>query len=702
MRIGEAKTVTELVDALEDARVRRRQLRLGYEAQWWNNLAMLAGDHFAEFDPVTMGLVERPKESHKVRLPINHTLTVARTELAKIRRSRPIATVLPAIDATNSVAATRVALKLLENCEWDHQLTSRRKRALWWCIATGFGGLYIGWDPNNDSAGSQKFTIDPRTNLPVVGNSALSELNKLAEEGVIDPPEEEEVPYGEFDIRVYSPFQILPQEGLLELAEMQEVITEDIVNLDEAVALYGRAAAGLNPTKPNIGAIQTRILSRLSIGTTLTNQVQGVEDALSVYTWWLEPGLYRHNKFLRDGLMIRWVPEGKTVLEFSDEFPFVDRRLPFTWFEHTPAAASIWPDCTITHVRPINLELDKKVSQLVENIDHMGNPMWVVATQSQVKDKIRNIPGAIVRYRHVPNVPPPQQVPGVPMPGQVENLVVGLRDQILDVSGQSEVSRGRMPAGVRSGVQAGMIQAEDETRIDPVVENFELAIARQGSLILSRYSQFYPTERLVRLYRPDGTFEVIKFKGTDIRGATDVIIQPDSSLPQNKAARREYVLQLAQLGLETDPKRLKDMLELGDGEPDEWDIAFQQAFRENQAMLGIGKQAIDPQMPQEMGAQGSQPQAIPVRQYHNHKAHLQKHYALMNSGEFEDLAKKYPELQRLFEEHTAMHEQALMAQQMAQMQAMLAARGGPEAMMGAGPGMGKPGATPNPMQEGGA
>jgi len=71
--------------------------------------------------------------------------------------------------------------------------------------------------------------------------------------------------------------------------------------------------------------------------------------------------------------------------------------------------------------------------------------------------------------------------------------------------------------------------------------------------------------------------------------------------------------------------------------------------------------------------------AVPVKKWHNHDAHLKRHYRMMATAEFEALVLTSPEIVRLFDEHTAAHEQVkqqLMAQQM---QMMALAQGGPAA-----------------------
>jgi len=368
--------------------------------------------------------------------------------------------------------------------------------------------------------------------------------------------------------------------------------------------------------------------------------------------------------------------------------------MPFAFFQHIPSSASIWPDCIMNHIRGPNLEIDKTVSQLVENKDYMANPMWLIATQHKVKGEVRNVAGAILRYRHVPNIPPPTPVQGLQMPNQVESLLAGLREQILEISGQSEVARGRVPAGARSGVAVAYMQEEDDTKIAPTVENMEEAIALMGSLTLERFSQFYSFERIIRFYRRDGVFDVRKFKGADLKNNTDVIPQAGSAMPRSKAARQQYALELISLGILKDPHKIEQMLELGYGEPDDTDKAVAQANRENNVMLhGVFAGQVHPDHADSFDKISA---AMPVKTWHNHQVHIARHTSIMMDEEFDQLAIGSPEIVRLFDEHIVMHQQEMEKQQQAQMQMMLAAKGGPDGP----PGVSSAGAPPTPGANG--
>jgi hypothetical protein len=681
VRIGEAKNETDLLQALDEAYERRLQRRRGFETVWWNNIALVSGDHYAQWNPTQAIFEERDPSfddwaGKKPRMVINHALTIARTELSKLTKARPIMEVLANSDESTDIAAAKVGRAALDFAEWKFKVPKQRKSALWWMIQCGLGAIFVGYDYMNDQSGHFTAVYDPETGEPTFDPARVAEIRRMMDQGELDEVKVERYPLGDLELKVYSPFQLLPDETALEFDLIKDLITEEVQDIDVLAGIYGsRETRNLRPEgNLQLGVLEQRMLARAGVVGEAA-MASKVDNACRVKTFWLLPGTYAGNKFLKDGVCVRWT-HGRNVLDFSKVFPFDDGRMPFAFFQHIPSASTIWPDSVMGHVRGPNLEIDKTVSQLIENKDYMANPMWLIATQHKIKGEVKNVAGAIVRYRHVPNVPPPTPVQGMQMPQQVENLLAGLREQILEISGQSEVARGRVPQGARSGVAVAYMQEEDDTKIAPTVENMEESISLMGSLILSRFGQFYTFERIIRFYRRDGAFDVRRFKGADLKNNTDVMCQAGSAMPRSKAARQQYTLELISLGVLKDPHKIEQMLEIGEGEPDDTDKSIAQANRENNAML-FGT-FIGQSNQSESDRFERTPTAIPVKSWHNHQVHIQRHTSAMMDEEFDQLAISHPEIVRLFDEHLAMHQQELQKQQMAQMQQLLAAKGAPD------------------------
>src|SRR5215471_8631843 len=696
MRIGECRSDKDLLSALDTARERRLIARRGWEITWWNNLALVVGDHYATWDPMRALYVDRDPnfdpvtdaKDKKPRMVINHALSVARTELAKLTKSKPITDVIANSDSSQDIAAAKVGRSALDYAEWRFKMPRLRKQALWWMIQCGLGAIYVGWDALNDNAGNLDFLLDPSTGDATFSPIRKQEIQQMVDDGILDELPEVHYPMGDVEFKVFSPFQLLPDETALDWDQIHDLISIEVADVDVIKGEYGRSARDVQPQNVSLGTMDRRMMQRAGWG----NWRQGYnqDNACYVFTFWLEPQTYRGNTYLENGKFVRW-SQGK-ILDKSDRFPFQDSRMPFVFFQHIPQATSIWPDTVINQIRGPNLEVDKIVSQLIEAKDYMANPMWRVATQQKVKGQIKASAGSILRYVHVPNVPPPEPIQGLQLPAQVESLLAGLREQIMEISGQSEVAHGNVPTGVRSGVAVAYLQEEDDTKIAPTIENMEYAIALEGSLTLERFSQFYVTDRIIQFYKPDGRFDAMKFKGANLKDNTQVICQAGSAMPRSKAARQQYTLELVSLGILTDPEQIEEMLHLGNDAPSVKDMNVNQANRENNIMLhGLAMGMFNlPKNADESDVQQTVSAAVPVKAWQDHATHIEHHTMQMMDEEFDKLSISHPGIVRLFDEHVAMHQKMMADQQAAAAQAQAAAKGAPEGAGGIPAGNGGP------------
>jgi hypothetical protein len=245
---------------------------------------------------------------------------------------------------------------------------------------------------------------------------------------------------------------------------------------------------------------------------------------------------------------------------------------------------------------------------------------------------------------------------------------------------------------VRSGVAVAYLQEEDDTKIAPTIENMEFAIALEGSLTLERFSQFYVVDRIIQFYRPDGRFDAMKFKGSNLKDNTEVVCQAGSAMPRSKAAKQQYTLELVSLGVLTDPDQIEEMLDIGSGAPSVKDMNVNQANRENNIMLhglAMGMFHLAPDAtPDEL--QNTVSAAVPVKAWQDHATHIEHHTMQMMDEEFDKLTITHPGIVRLFDEHVAEHQKMMADQQAAQAQALEAAKGAPEGAGGVPAGNGAP------------
>jgi hypothetical protein len=249
----------------------------------------------------------------------------------------------------------------------------------------------------------------------------------------------------------------------------------------------------------------------------------------------------------------------------------------------------------------------------------------------------------------------------------IKDLIPILKEHILEISGQSEVSQGKVPQGARAGVTIAYLQEEDDTKLGPTVQEYEECMERVAWLDLQVIAQEYDIPRTVRIYKKHSEPEVRDFIGTMLLGIAGVRVQAGSALPRSKAAKQQFILDLFDRQIETDPRKVREMLELSEGEPDELEKIIASAERENRKMLN-GQEVV-------------------VLEWHNHDVHRQILHDFMMSPEWDETP---PQVQQIMIKHDEDHaaEQRKAATQQMVMQGM--AGGGQQPA----PGPGSNGAQP--------
>ena len=597
-----------------------RSIRSVHEAQWWENIATMGGDLWAEFNIHERKLVEQPKDDHRVRLPINLAQPIVRTEYAKLVKNRPIVNCLAGGNDQKALKGAEVGDKILADyMEREFHLARVRRRVLWWTLITGFAGIFNDYD--EQARGKQELLVAP-DGTPITDLRIMDAVKKHYRQ-IKKAPKTVALHQGELKPTVLSPFQILYDFSKIYIEDGWWVIVSDAYDIDEAYMRWGVELEPNNKVQP--GVLERRLLDRLDLSKKLSMKSPTAQNLVEVHRLFVKPG----HRYFPDGAEIVFTDE---ELIKTTSFPFKHGELPVSTMGHIPAPYAQYAVSVVGSIKPPVLEVSRTTSQMIENRNLMANPPWLIPEQIKLKSAITNKPGMRLRYQHMPNVPPPGPVQMPELPQYVKDLLPILKENVLEISGQGETSQGRVPPGARSGVAIAYLQEEDDTRLGPTVQEFEEMIERFSWQALQTIAEKYDTPRTVQLYRKHGEPEVFDFIGSMLDGVVGVIVQAGSALPRSKAAKQQFILDLWDRKLEQDPRKVREMLELSEGEPDEWDIDIRQAERENQKL--------------------SQGQQVDVLEWYNHPAHHYVHRRFMKSPEFEALPE---EAQKLFIAHDALH-----------------------------------------------
>lgn len=648
----------------DDGRDRRKLA----EAQWYEDIASYTGDLWSSYDTTLNQLVEPAHPDHRVRLPINLILPIVRTEYAKLLKNRPMIDALARSDNRADLNSARVADSVLNNyIETDLAMPRVRRRMLQWVVICGLGGMFVDHDPT--AVGDQEVLIAP-DGSPVTDPQMITAIQRHYREKR-KAPKTDVMALGELRNVALSPWQMVWDFSKLDYTEAWWIIVSETYDVDEVFKRWSVEVEGDTKTsKP--GILDQRMLAKFDLSANPKMEWDN-GDTQKMTTV--------HRLFVRPGH--RYFPQGTEVV-FTDReliahqnFPWKHNLLPVGICGHIPAPWSQMTMSVVRQIRPLALEISKTESQLIENRNLMGNPPWIEYAENRIDGEIVNKPGLRLTVNYMPNVPEPHPVQMPEISQYVKELIPILKEHILEISGQGEVSQGKIPAGARAGVTIAYLQEEDDTKLGPTVLEYEECMERVAWLQLQTMAQEYDIPRTVRIHKAHSEPEVFDFMGEMLTGVAGVKVQAGSALPRSKAAKQQFILDLWDRKLEQDPRKVRDMLELSSGEPDEWEKDINQAERENRKMQ-LGQPAT-------------------CEEWHNHQAHHFQHRDYMKSPEFEELPKQ---TQDLIRSHDAEHSRFEMKQQQ-QMMVM-------QQMMGQGgmqPGGGGPAeggangitATPDPQ-----
>lgn len=615
-----------------------RSRRAPTEAQWWENLATWTGDLWAEYDVAINRLVETKRENHKVRLPVNLAQPVVRTEYAKLIKNRPIIDVVAKSNEKMDLNAADVGDKILNNyAEQQFHLPKVRRRALQWVLVCGLGGIFVDYDET--LLGETEVLVDPQGN-PIFDPDMIKSVQRHYRDKH-RKPKTMTIPHGDLRIKPVSPFQLVWDFSQLFIEDASWLIVSETYDVDEVWRRWEVEVSGSSKAMP--GVMERRMMSRFDLSDKIEWKEGGTQQLVEVHRMFIRPG----HRYFENGAEIVFTEDD--IID-SSNYPYSHGELPVSMMGHVPMPASQHPMSILQQIKPVVLEISKTESQMVENRNLMSNPPWIEFRQNRIDGEIQNKPGMRLTVDYMPNVPEPHPIEMPDLPQYVKDLPAILKEHVLEISGQGETSQGRVPAGARSGVAIAYLQEEDDTKLGPTVQEYEEMIERVAGQILWSIAQYYDAPRTITIYRRNSEPEVFDFIGTMLSGVEGVKVQTGSALPRSKAAKQQFILDLWDRKLEQDPRKVREMLELSSGDPDEWEIDMQQAERE---MMKLRKG-----------------EPTPVLEWYNHPAHHYVHRRFMKSADFEDLD---PKAQQVMMEHDQEHsnfEAQQQQQQMVQQQLM--------------------------------
>jgi len=529
----EEKDIIAYVETKLDE-VRRSTNRTAHESVWLNNSAAILGHSNLSWDSAVKTFRNNDAASgRKNKYQTNRLLPLIQNRTARLCRSAPKYEVRPnSMDSEDKDAAS-LGREVI-NQVWDQQKLNRKRIDLYmWKQQAGHSYLKVCWDGD-------------------VGDV------------MTDPMTGQTTKQGDIRIDVTPAFEIYPDPAAKTMEELTWLVQTKIRPLSYFRTQYGEKGALVKEEQTALLGLQyqTKINS-------MSSRSDGDGAGQRLKNTAVEKALYEAptDKY----------PEGRMIITASGQLledkPLPCGKIPFVKFDDVVVGGKFYSEAIITHLRPMQLQINRLINQRVEWTQKLLAGKYTVARGAGIhQEAMDDQSGEIVEYDPVPTAsdggrPEAIQTPMIPQYAYTEEdrMVTSMND----IAGISDVSQGKLPSASIPALGMQILQEADSTRLGIVTEADEHSWSQVGNLILKYAQKYYSEPRLLKVSNGN-SYQVKNFTGADLRENHDVVVVPGSTQPNSLVLKRQDIMNLLQSGLigpmgdPTTMERALNMMQYGD------------------------------------------------------------------------------------------------------------------------------------------
>lgn len=524
--ISQLKSGADLKNKVESLKRGRQYL----EAQWKLNLAFYKGKQYTYYNRSARRLENLPVEDgekprYRVRIVNNQIVTGAHSLLAKFTKTKPVMNATPTSGSDADHKAAALADKLLEHWWTEFSLDDKLSEALLWAIVTGQGFWKITWDA--EAGSTMRFLLDPQGN-PIT-DTALADMFRAQLNNMEVQPQEKVVYMGDIKVEAISPFDVYIDDTAKTFDEAKYAICVHWMTPEEIAKKWKV------DVKPD--AVGESPDTLLPYGT-LKNHEPNVKG---VYVGYFIP-----QPSLPNGRYVVWVDE--KIVE-DTPWPYPINSLPLVKFPGVRTPGQVYDGSVVEQAIPIQKDLNKTLSQLVEYKNLTLKPRVWAPVGSLQGVRITSEPGVVYEYNPIGErgKPEVEQLPSVP-PYVFEHLE-RIRRDLREVFGIVDITEGTPPPNVEAGIAIDLLQEMATDRLAPTILLIERALEKAGDIMLSYAQKYYQEPRLLKLNGPGGQSKAKRFSQADLQGGVSIRVESGSALPRTRAGRQARIIDYMERGI---------------------------------------------------------------------------------------------------------------------------------------------------------
>ena len=512
--------------------------RRNFERSWFISTALFAGQpHLVELDgtlraPVNM---DRNRELHSANL----ILPKVERSVAKLLQLRADMGVAPNTGHPADRHAAKIAEKVWEHLKLQTGYRAKLTATLLDAAIMGSGFMKITWNPVKGRA-SRVYWRSKDDHSP---DPAAFMDHRVRREKERQDLFEDTFP-GDVDIENPSPFQIFPDpaaksDGIAACRWLCQIHAVPVSDIEDR---WGIPAESIPRDESYRGGeIYEETISNLVSASVPASgyghQPQSTKGHRArVIEFFERPN--RKNKWEGRYILIA----GETVIR-SERNPYVasGSPIPFVKIDWFTLRGRFWGLGLVEQLREPQRAYNRSRSTQREFEKNQGHAPIIVQKGTGIKTvNLSNHPGVIIE------APSPQSAPTfghVPqMPEYIARNSDRARQEMDDISAQSDPTSGRTPGQMRSGAAMRQYMADNNLILTPISENVLAGTAEAGTMCLQLWSLFADDARTVRVIGRSGEYDIEAFRGSDLRSHTQIQLfgQPGQALEAEQVKEDLY------------------------------------------------------------------------------------------------------------------------------------------------------------------
>lgn len=573
--------------------IRSSASRVSHEGIWMTNIAAALGLSNMTFNTTSRSFEPIARVGiglRRDRPQVNKILPTLQNRAARLTKNPPKYDVIPESGALEDKEAARKGLRVL-NKIWDQEkINAKRIQQTMWTQECGHSYIKVSWDETKGKPLVNPI-LDAKDEGEVIAGESLNQGDALKEELV-------EIQGYEGDVRidVVSPFEVFPNPHAKNDDDLFSswLIQAKVRPLEYFTQHYPETGHQVKPE--DVWLLSAQYEAR--VNTMNTRGPSTSTDTSSPKNSAIELVYYEAR--------CPQYPNGRKIAVANgvllSEGELCDGMIPFAKFDDIVVGGKFYPESVVTHLRPVQERVNDIVARRSEWIRKLLAGKMIVPRGAGLAQESLNNQTEVVYYTPVPNAadggrPSPLQMPTIPQYAYSEEDKCD--QEFNEISGLSEVSKGTLPSASIPAMGMQLLVEQDETRIGVMTTQHEFAWARVGQLILKTIEKGYANPRQLKTRDENGELLHENISGEDLRGNTDVIVVPGSTVAGSKTLKRQEILNAFQQGLLGDPadpavrQQVLGMLEFGDL-ADVWLDNTLDATQIKRAMDKLEKEGIPP------------------------------------------------------------------------------------------------------------